>query len=259
MSQALAELLTIETSAELDYGYVGGGGVYHLELRAHTAPDASIGRALCGVWLDSVQNGPVPGDIIPHLCKRCRYVAHDRGLPYGLIRPQRKKSRRPRDAQRQRLYNAEREVFSWKDEDGDLDGSVEAAQAFVDRVQNSSWFKRMEVEGGSRWVPWNASRDRLIVSSTYKGSRWSRAGGRVVKYRGRWHPVLSIVKGHRVHSWVLLHEMCHWLAPDHARHNAAYARIYLSGVERFFGKVKARELRVSYKKHRVKYRAKGSR
>ena len=52
---------------------------------------------------------------------------------------------------------------------------------------------------------------------------------------------------------IILHELAHCLAPYKTKHGAEFAGIFLFLVKNAFGADKAKELRESYKTHRVRY------
>jgi hypothetical protein len=162
------------------------------------------------------------------------------------------KPRRSRDSQQGRVYSSEFLAFGKaEDPEGDLDGSYDQAQAFVDKVVASAWFKRNAPRH------WHSLRGepRMRIARDYEGRTRSFAGSSLIRHRGKLYPALFIARPHLNKRWLLLHEICHWITPHDAGHGREYARIYLSAVKRFLGDDEARKLRAAFKTKRVKYRA----
>jgi len=147
--------------------------------------------------------------------------------------------KKPRDSQRQKLYDAELKVF------GDSTGrrpveddlaTVAQMQAFVDKLMASAWWAR-------RWP-------RVRCIEVRPGFGHSRATGSF------WSKVVQMPKWARSRN-VLVHEIAHCVSSpmEGGAHGWFFASNYLDLVEHVFGKATADELRASFKEHRVKYTA----
>jgi putative metallohydrolase (TIGR04338 family) len=228
MSQALSELLP---GGEQRYGMGRGGTKFHI-LDQDDKPVCGA-RAIHRAWVNvgALSNRDI--------CKRCRGV------------------RAPGDRQKQKVYDAERMVFSW-DDDGDLDGSVEAAEAFANKVAKSAWVKK---NAGSTWTGWYYGPRRsgevraFHISRDYGGTNWSMVRHTYVRVRGRHLPVIYLTKSAMKRRWVILHEIAHWLSPEHEGHGPGFARMYLGLVRRFLGPDEARKLKAAFKEKKVRHQA----
>lgn len=147
---------------------------------------------------------------------------------------------RPRDNQRQRVYDAEREAFNPLMEKGTPDlPTVADCQALVDRIVYSRWWN-----GQLRTNP-----DMAVVfgNVTVSDGRGRRRGG----VAG-----LDIaMPGWTRHTYYLLHEIAHVMTPmRYAWHGPEFCRNYLALVDRWMGKDAGRALRAEFKTKRVRYR-----
>lgn len=178
---------------------------------------------------------------------------------------------------RNRLYRAE-----WRAAEDHpvepLDGTLTAAQAYVDRITRSAWWRRtcppswMGDERHAGYLLDNTSPPRRIICQEGRGGGAWAAYETVIKYRGRYHPYIRLgnkARGahlgeHASHhppirdQWVILHEVAHIMcAAEKADrgHGRAFARYYLALVRRWLGPDAARALREAYAAEGVKYRA----
>lgn len=141
---------------------------------------------------------------------------------------------RPRDNQRQRLYNAEREAFGSDSEWSKIvgNGTIAACQAWVDALCAERWFQ-------SRW-----GQKQIPV-------RLKCSGSATAEYNRH----ISLPPSYRI-PWVILHEVAHVLCHSrYAGHGPEYAAIYLTLVEHHLGTAPASNLRTMFRQHRVSYRA----
>lgn len=145
-------------------------------------------------------------------------------------RNRRNQRKRPRDSQRQRLYDAERAIFGTHG--GRSFRSIADISAYVREVEASAlWRELGERVGLDRWVEVKDGR----------GSPRSRAGGRTIK----------IVRGHRF-ELVVLHELAHLVTSRRfAAHGPEFVRNYISLVDAFAGSAAARALEDSCGRHGV--------
>lgn len=136
---------------------------------------------------------------------------------------------RPRDNQRQRLYNAETALagvaFGRRLE------TVAELQAYVDGLLGTRWFR-------ARWGRWG----RIVVTAG-RGRRSACAHGQ--------HEI-------RIPRWarselVVLHEVAHCLTDARAAaHGPEFAGVMLALVRQFMGPGAAASLRSSFRSHRVR-------
>lgn len=142
-----------------------------------------------------------------------------------------------------------------------LDGSRAAAQAYVNRVVRSAWWRRTCTPIDGRWhvakVEVVQARRNAGGAAMY-GFHWlsaTRARGAIMTIRlGGGHVNASPAIGD---PWVILHELAHVLAirDGHRGHGREFARYYLLAVQRWMGDDAARALRAAYVEEGVKYRA----
>ncbi len=136
---------------------------------------------------------------------------------------------RPRDVQRQHLYDAERVIPAWADPAMKLP-TVPEMQSFIDGVLAGRWLR-------SRWG--------LVHIEVRAGQGHRRA----VSYG----PVLHMPKWSRSRL-VLLHELAHSLTPHHfASHGPQFAGVFIALVERSMGKSTAADLRMAFRVKRVRW------
>jgi putative metallohydrolase (TIGR04338 family) len=140
--------------------------------------------------------------------------------------------RRPRDAQRRRVYLAETPLPS-----SPLAG-LDACARFVDRVVGTLW-----------WHERFPDRDLGSVPRLRPGQ-----GARQAFYREDVDgPTITLPRRYRTKG-VVLHELTHWaLGIDSGlpHHGRTFARVLLDAMEEFCGPERAAELTASYREHRV--------
>ena len=138
---------------------------------------------------------------------------------------------RPRDTQRQRLYNAEQAMGFLGDGPGKRMETVAEMQSFVDALLRSRWFK-------ARWGVW----------------------GRIEVRDGRGRSSAAAFGQHqiRVPRWarselVVLHEVAHCLTPrGYASHGPEFAGVFVALVRQVMGPAAAASLRDSFRSYRVR-------
>jgi hypothetical protein len=148
----------------------------------------------------------------------------------------------------------------------ELDGTLEAAQAYADKVTRSAHWKRncqlrLGVDG-QRHTPTKVH----VTRSRGEGS-W--AGG-LYTVRGRTYPRvhLGTKRGrlpggvarppHIADPWVILHELAHIATPGDPGHGREFARVFLGLVRRFLGPESGKVLLAAYRAEQVKYLARRS-
>ena len=148
-----------------------------------------------------------------------------------------------RDNQRSRhyaserfLYDAGKTVFNkgsktYKEYSFNLtkQSSIHDCQRYLDTICDQFWFKQ---RFGER---------KIYIESGRNGGK--AFGSRRITL-GTWARNEAII----------LHELAHCLAPHQTKHGAEFAGVFLFLVKNAFGADKAKELRESYKTHRVKYK-----
>jgi putative metallohydrolase (TIGR04338 family) len=140
--------------------------------------------------------------------------------------------RRPRDAQRRRVYLAETPLPS-----SPLPG-LDACARFVDRVVGTLWWHERFPERDLGGVP------RLRPGQ----------GARQAFYREEeTGPTITLPRRYRTKA-VVLHELTHWaLGIDSGlpHHGRTFARVLLDALGEFCGPERAAELAASYREHGV--------
>jgi putative metallohydrolase (TIGR04338 family) len=149
---------------------------------------------------------------------------------------------RARDFQKGKLYKAERIALGHTGDGSEL-ATVEAVQAFVDKVLASAWTRRTFPQCRTRVTVLDGRGRRAACSEggAIRMPRWSRS------------------------RWVTLHELAHEIydrtsAGAMARKGAAahgwqFAERYLLLVRHFLGAEAHEKLRAAFKAHRVRYSA----
>jgi hypothetical protein len=136
---------------------------------------------------------------------------------------------RPRDTQRQRLYDAERDAFG-RTADG---YTVEQMQALIDKWRSSKTLCK------------RYPRAKLPVKVTDGRSR----------RRGAYsYGKIAMPRAARSKRY-LLHELAHHLVIEGPAHGWQYAECYLYLVRVFMGRSAEEALKREFKAHRVRFRA----
>jgi putative metallohydrolase (TIGR04338 family) len=141
---------------------------------------------------------------------------------------------RPRDSQRQKVYNAESVLVIHRKDFKTLD----EIKKFVDKVFARKMIaKRYDVSDKITFV---LSNGRISYASYY-GSR------------------ISLSRMYGMNDWIVLHEMAHLLAfrkygTNIAGHGWQFASTYLDLVLRIMGKSAHDDLLKSFKNHKVKFK-----
>jgi putative metallohydrolase (TIGR04338 family) len=152
--------------------------------------------------------------------------------PSATIEPGETRARRPRDAQRTRLYLAETPMAS-----SPLPG-LDACARFVDRVVGSLWWHVRFPDRALASVP------RLRPGN----------GARQAFYREEeTGPTITLPRRYRTKG-VVLHELAHFalgLDSGLPHHGRTFARVLLDATEEFCGTDRARALADSYRAHGV--------
>lgn len=148
--------------------------------------------------------------------------------------PLARRSTRPRDTQRSKVYAAENAAFDKSKSEG---MSVEDVERFVAEVWRSDTAKAMRVAKG------DPDRGAPRVADG-RGCRWARGGvGKITI------PLWARSR------WIVLHELAHSLTSRrHAAHGPEFCRNYLELVERFLGFEARERLGWEMLKRRVKTR-----
>lgn len=153
-----------------------------------------------------------------------------------------------------------------------LDGTLTAAQVYVDRITRSAWWKRtcpaswMGDETGSRLQP--AAPRRIIVRQSHGGRGTASYG--LHQYRGKWLPRITLgtkrgIDLDWVEGWtcaitdpyVVLHEVAHVMAACNGGENGhgRVFRYYLVVlVRRWLGPEHAKALQAGYEAEGLKWR-----
>lgn len=144
-------------------------------------------------------------------------------------------SKKTRDFQRKRVYDAE-EIL--KDRSRRFE-TVEEIEAYTKKITRSRWFKK-------RWP-------RLKRLDIWNGRANSRGLG---SYRGLGWGVLRLPRWCRWESYIL-HELAHVVTGTQYKfvpfHGREFCKNYLALIGRWMGKEAAKDLRQSFREHRVKW------
>lgn len=144
------------------------------------------------------------------------------------------------DSQRQKVYDAELEVFSRATAE-----KFKTRRGFagrLNRIARSATVTKIRKEFGLGPV-----RGTIDVGLRRAHSRSTSYGGRVEISRTS------------LDEWTLLHELTHEILPRSISHHWPFAYAYLKLVSRYLGTAKAKELKAAFKKHGVRYRPKRTR
>lgn len=138
---------------------------------------------------------------------------------------QRRRTRMPRDFQRQRVYDSEN-VF-W----GGPVMTLSECQEYVDSITRSAWWRH---RGGLRRV--------YVIHGTKNGRAWAS-----------YDKIKTSPDSRK--KWAMLHELAHILTPSEvAAHGPEYCANYVAIVRQFMSKSDGDKLRHSFREHRVKVR-----
>lgn len=156
-----------------------------------------------------------------------------------------------------------------------LAGDVAAAQACVDRITRSTWWRRTcpaswlgDHRDGAPFLETSQPPRRVIVVP-HRGVR-GYARQALYRHRGRWYPQIRLGTRDAVHNqvpaiadpWVILHELAHimCLGDDSDNgHGRVFARRMLQLVRRWLGADAAAALTEEYHRENIKYRARPQR
>jgi putative metallohydrolase (TIGR04338 family) len=147
-----------------------------------------------------------------------------------------------------RIYNAEIQAATNHPAPA-LSGTQEDAQAFVDTVVNTRWWR-------SHCASWRGVVPRRVpvVATRGRGS-CSEVNNEVIEIRLGSVPSHPDFPAGIADPWTILHELAHvmtWVGTPHGRE---FAAAYLALVHRVLGPVAASALREQYRAHSVKYSA----
>ena len=171
-------------------------------------------------------------------------------------------SRYPKkDSQRQKLYNAERAVFTGSEWDADLT---------EDDV-------RYEIRRGLQWLSkkYRGSLRSGFTTDTEVHFNFGYGGAKAVYGGGMFLTAHGLVR-HESHfsftpsskkRWIVLHELAHAVDPrlhpeydgDRRGHGWCFADVYLALVQHYFGVAWAKKLRTEFRTGKVRYRPKRNR
>lgn len=159
----------------------------------------------------------------------------------------RRKARKPlrvRDGQQKKAYKAEDAIFrnaGWRNK-ADLSGNIQCA-IWINRVcRNERARAAVDKAGG-----------RLPSAVTVKSQT-------IGAHAKPWFTEISVAPTMR-YEWVLLHELAHLCHRNNsdktiAGHGREWAAFYLALVGAVLGTAKAKQLRLSFRKHGVKFKPK---
>lgn len=149
--------------------------------------------------------------------------------------------KRPRDSQRQKVYDAEQTAYN--DTRGELDarydvGGLDGAQTLINRVFSSGFLRDLYV------VPFNEA--PLAVRGHGKRERGCYRASKNEIHLPEWTQ----------QNWYVLHECAHALTRHYggAAHDWRFAKCYLDLVRVYMSRAYADRLERAFKLHRVRYK-----
>lgn len=152
-----------------------------------------------------------------------------------------RKGNRPRDNQRQKVYNSERAVEGFYS-NGRLE-TVGEIEDFLNKIHRSRWFKGFL----RKQSPMMSIRKYYV-----QDGRGTRKG-----FACRWingNAMLNLPRWSRS-TMIILHEMAHTVTPyQYAWHGPEFCANYLALVKRWIDAETQAALKQSFKDHRVKFR-----
>lgn len=143
----------------------------------------------------------------------------------------------PRDSQRSKVYKAERACSWWSASE---EMSLKECEKLIDRLLG----RHYKWKGERRRVRWGGYR-----LADGRGSRSGAANDHYIRL-----PKFARNRGYVAHEVAhMIHFRLMWV--KEAAHGWEYCSIYLQVVTAVFGKEASDELKESFKKHKVKFRA----
>lgn len=157
-----------------------------------------------------------------------------------------------KDPQRQRLYKAERDVFTH------LPGRVLRSDpnATLGQYKFGASLKRHEVQElqDKIWLS-KRVRARFDLDVRFGGQR-KRITHRVTHGRGGAYSEggrITYKSERALLDWIVVHEMAHEVVPRHVWHGWEFCDAYLYLVRMFIGEEAAEALKASFKRHKVAF------
>lgn len=156
-----------------------------------------------------------------------------------------------------------------------LPGDLAAAQAYVDRITRSVWWRRtcppswLGDHCDSRHLVDDSQPPRRVIVVAHRGIA-GYARHALFRHRGRWYPQIRLGTRDAVHNelpaladpWVILHELAHIMCLGDGTdrgHGRGFARRMLQLVRRWLGADSAAVLAEEYRRENVKSRARPGR
>lgn len=152
--------------------------------------------------------------------------------------------RKPRDTQKQRLYQAERHV-----QIGSPDiMTVNGVRKYVNQIVNTRWWKSHHPDIGHVIVKEGNGNQKRATGGLSGGvnpetKRWEHNIGVITLPQSEWART----------EIVILHELAHVITSERPAHGKAYAKNFLTLVKRFLGDEDYKKLRDQFKAYKVKY------
>lgn len=196
------------------------------------------GRRTSHYWMlqeePSLEDGAGADALGQVVLEEVNRLLKNRMLPYSRPRKPRRKSGRPRDSQKTKLYRCEETVSAWGK--GRM-AELSDVRFYVQRIVQSAWWRHRYPN--ITYITVNKGRGRGGFAYTTKSL--------ITLPEHAWHPMY------------IIHEMAH-IAADHdgsyktiAAHGPEYCRIYLDIVQHAMGQQVVDELRSCMDRDEVKY------
>lgn len=155
------------------------------------------------------------------------------------------KETRPRDSQRSKVYKAEWMLRRAGAPGAERIESVHEIQVYLDKLTASAWWKRNFPHVKFRRRRYGEPDSVILVKD---GRGRSSAGG------CSYTQEISMPTWSRTKA-VILHEVAHVVSPRGAWHDWRFCANFLKLVQHCLGKAEADALKLSFKVHKVRYKA----
>jgi putative metallohydrolase (TIGR04338 family) len=147
-----------------------------------------------------------------------------------------------RDSQKSKLYKAEDEARGTPGSGEHRFESIEQAQAWVNEIICSRWFRTRE------W-----GKDVNVVAVYRQGRRGASTAGSYWSSGGGWTGNIHLMENH-VTKFIVLHELSHVLTESRPAHGRRFVKLYMALVKRFIGRPGWLLLRAAFVKHHVHWK-----
>jgi hypothetical protein len=169
-----------------------------------------------------------------------------------------------------KIYSAEEQAIQAAPPVERLDGTLKAAQSYVDRITRSAWWKSACKPSWYGVTDLGASIDKslkavplkVILKKGYSADEdlaWMDSGT-LHERRGKRYPAIYLTTkmSHAnvpaiADPWIILHELAHVMTADaKGHHHPEFHRAYVKLVRRYLGDDQAKALVDSMRQHKVR-------